>query len=66
MPQFKHGQAQSNGRAPSMPRGSLRSYFGLNRHGHCHVQFDSKGDNAASGFIVYRRRDNTVEAVAQT
>lgn len=30
------------------------------------VRFDSKGDNAASGFIVYRWRDNTVEAVAQT
>ncbi|MCK1745275.1 hypothetical protein IVA80_31940 [Bradyrhizobium sp. 139] len=30
------------------------------------VRFDSKGDNAAPGFIVYRWRDNTVEAVAQT
>ncbi|MET4262359.1 branched-chain amino acid transport system substrate-binding protein [Bradyrhizobium sp. S3.12.5] len=29
------------------------------------VQFDSKGDNAAPGFIVYRWRDNTVEAVEQ-
>lgn len=30
------------------------------------VRFDFKGDNAASGVIVYRWRDNTVEAVAQT
>ncbi|MGY4315282.1 branched-chain amino acid ABC transporter substrate-binding protein [Bradyrhizobium sp. JR3.5] len=29
------------------------------------VRFDSKGDNAAPGFIVYRWRDNTVEAVEQ-
>lgn len=36
MPQFKHGQAQSDGRASSMPRGSLRPNLGLNRKGHCH------------------------------
>ncbi|OSI71079.1 branched-chain amino acid ABC transporter substrate-binding protein [Bradyrhizobium canariense] len=29
------------------------------------VRFDSKGDNAAPGFIVYRWRDNIVEAVEQ-
>ncbi|UFW71330.1 branched-chain amino acid ABC transporter substrate-binding protein [Bradyrhizobium sp. WU425] len=29
------------------------------------VRFDSKGDNAAPGFIVYRWRDNSVEAVEQ-
>ncbi|WP_027515896.1 branched-chain amino acid ABC transporter substrate-binding protein [Bradyrhizobium sp. WSM1417] len=29
------------------------------------VRFDSKGDNAAPGFIVYGWRDNTVEAVEQ-
>ncbi|WP_409190529.1 branched-chain amino acid ABC transporter substrate-binding protein [Bradyrhizobium sp. RDM4] len=29
------------------------------------VRFDSEGDNAAPGFIVYRWRENTVEAVEQ-
>ncbi|MDH2348830.1 branched-chain amino acid ABC transporter substrate-binding protein [Bradyrhizobium sp. SSUT77] len=29
------------------------------------VRFDSRGDNAAPGFIVYRWRDNTIEAVEQ-
>lgn len=27
----------------SMPRGSLRSYFGLNRHGHCHGSIRLEG-----------------------
>lgn len=66
MPQFKHGQAQSGGRASSMPRGSLRPNLGLNRWAIATVRFDSKGENAAPGSIVYSWRDNTVEVVAQT
>ncbi|MGY3079575.1 hypothetical protein ACVWZZ_005983 [Bradyrhizobium sp. LM6.10] len=66
MPQFKHGEARSTGRAPSKPRGSLRPYLGLIETAIATVRFDSKADNSAPGFIVYRWRDNTVEALAQT
>lgn len=66
MPQFRHGKARSNRRAPSLPRGSLRPSSGSIETAIATVRFDSKGDNAAPGFIVYRWRDNTVEVVAQT
>lgn len=66
MPQFKHGQARSDGRAPSTPRGSLRPNLGLTQRAIATVRFDFKGDNAALGFIAYRWRDNTVEVLAQT
>lgn len=48
MPQFKHGQARSNGRAPSMPRGSLWPYLGLNRNGHCHGSIRLQGRQCRS------------------
>lgn len=44
--------------APALRSGSTETAIGT-------VRFDSKGDNAAPGFIVYRWCDNTVEAVVQ-
>ncbi|UFW88307.1 branched-chain amino acid ABC transporter substrate-binding protein [Bradyrhizobium barranii] len=44
--------------AAALRAGSIETAIGT-------VRFDSKGDNAAPGFIVYRWRDNTVEAVEQ-
>ncbi|MGY0576114.1 branched-chain amino acid ABC transporter substrate-binding protein [Bradyrhizobium sp. RDM12] len=44
--------------AAALRSGSIETAIGT-------VRFDSKGDNAAPGFVVYRWRDNTVEAVEQ-
>lgn len=66
MPQFKHGQARSDGGHRRCHAGCCGRTSGSIERAIATVRFDSKGDNAAPGSIVYRRRDNTVDMVAQT